>query len=163
MEKYKACLYGIEEVIDLRIKILEVFGESSLVISQVRGDWETRDKKLILYREHVVKLIPYFDDITFHYIMREENQLVDALATLSSMFKVKWKNEAPSIYIDHFDEPMYCLAMEDESDDNPWFNDIKRYLGRQEYPEKASITDKKALRRFSFKFFLNADVLYKSN
>lgn len=61
MTKYKECIYEIEASIDLRIKILEVYEDSTLVISQVRGYYETRDKKLILYREHVVKLIPYFD------------------------------------------------------------------------------------------------------
>ncbi|XP_050878627.1 uncharacterized protein LOC127082432 [Lathyrus oleraceus] len=89
MAEYEACIYGIEAAIDLRIKILEMYGDSTLVISQVLGDWKTRDKKLISYRENVVKLIPYFDEITFHYIPREENQLADALATLASMFKVK--------------------------------------------------------------------------
>lgn len=79
------------------------------------------------------------------------------------MFKVKWKNEAPVIHIYHLDEPTHCLAMEAESDDKLWFYDIKRYLERHEYPEKAPITDKKALRRFSSKFFLNGDVLYKRN
>lgn len=88
MAKYEACIYGIEVAIDLRIKILEVFGDSTLVISQVRGDWETRDKKLVSYIEHIVKMIPYFDEITFHYILRKENQVADALASLSSMFKL---------------------------------------------------------------------------
>lgn len=101
-----------------------MYGDSALVISQVRGDWETRDKKLIPYREHGVKLIPYFDEITFHYIPREENQLADTLATLASMFKVKWKDEAPIIRIYHLDEPVHCLATEAESDDKPWFYDI---------------------------------------
>ncbi|XP_050909952.1 uncharacterized protein LOC127123821 [Lathyrus oleraceus] len=73
MEEYEACIYDIEAAIDLRIKIFEVYRNSALVISQVRGDWETRDKKLVSYREHVVKLIPYFDEITFHYIPREGN------------------------------------------------------------------------------------------
>lgn len=118
---------------------------------------------MIPCRERIVKLIPYFDGITFHYIPRDGNQLDDALATLSSMFKVRWKNEPPNIRIDHLDEPTHCLGMEDESDDKPWFYGIKRYLERQEYPEKASITDKKALRIFSSKFFLNGDVLYKRN
>lgn len=79
------------------------------------------------------------------------------------MFKVKWRNEAPSIRIDHLDEPAHRLVIEDESEDKPWFYDIKRYMERLEYLEKASIIDKKDLRRFSSKFFLNMDVLYKSN
>ncbi|XP_050888694.1 uncharacterized protein LOC127093831 [Lathyrus oleraceus] len=119
MAEYEACIYGLEAAVDLRIKILEVFGDSALVISQVKGDWETRDSKLIPYKEHIRKLIPYFDEISFHHISREENQLVDALATLASMFKVKWKNEAPSVQIDHLDEPAHCLAIEVDPDDKP--------------------------------------------
>lgn len=70
MTEYEACIYDIEVDINLIIKILEVFGDYALVISQVRGDWETRDKKLISYKEQIVKLIPYFDEINFHYIPR---------------------------------------------------------------------------------------------
>ncbi|XP_050919335.1 uncharacterized protein LOC127136864 [Lathyrus oleraceus] len=163
MAEYEACIYGLEAAIDLRIKILEVFSDSALVISQVKGDWETRDSKLIPYKEHIRKLMPYFDEISFHHIFREENQLADALATLASMFKVKWKNEAPSIQIDHLDEPTHCLAIEADPDDKPWLYDIKTFLEKQQYPEGISITDKKALRILSSKFFLNGDVLYKRN
>lgn len=79
------------------------------------------------------------------------------------MFKVKWANEAPSITILRLDEPAHCLATEEESDDKPWFYDIKRYLEKHEYPENASITDKNSLRRLSSKFFLSGGVLYKRN
>ncbi|XP_050892959.1 uncharacterized protein LOC127098407 [Lathyrus oleraceus] len=163
MAECEACIFGLEAAIDLKIKILEVYGDSALVICQIRGEWEVRDPKLIPYKEHVSKLILYFDEVTFHHIPRAENQLVDALATLASMFKVKWKNEAPSFHIDYLDEPAYCLAAEEESDDYPWFRDIKKYLEKQEYPEDASITDKKYLRKLSAKFFLSGDVLYKRN
>ncbi|XP_050892835.1 uncharacterized protein LOC127098317 [Lathyrus oleraceus] len=128
MAEYEACIYGLEAAIDLRIKILEVFGDSALVISQVKGDWETRDIKLIPYKEHIRKLIPYFDEISFHHISREENQLAYALATLASMFKVKWKNEAPSIQIDHLAEPAHCLAIEVDPYNKPWFYDIKTFM-----------------------------------
>ncbi|XP_050909794.1 uncharacterized protein LOC127123634 [Lathyrus oleraceus] len=73
MEEYEACIFDIEVAIDLRIKILEVYKDSTLIISQVKGYWEARDHKLIPYKEHVLKLIPYFDEITFHHIPREDN------------------------------------------------------------------------------------------
>ncbi|XP_050896362.1 uncharacterized protein LOC127103119 [Lathyrus oleraceus] len=163
MAQYEACISSIKATIDLFITILEVYENSNLVISQVNGDWETHDHKLITYREHVLKLIPFFDEITFHHIPREENQIADALATISSMFKVKWTNETPSITNEHLGGPAYCLATDEESDDKPWFYDIKRYLEKQEYRENASITDKKTLRNLSAKFFLSGDVLYKRN
>ncbi|XP_050893788.1 uncharacterized protein LOC127100597 [Lathyrus oleraceus] len=78
MEKCEACIFDIEAAIGLNIKIFEVYRDSALVINKVKGEWEAR-------------VIPYFNEITFHHIPREENQFADALTTLSSMFKVKWK------------------------------------------------------------------------
>ncbi|XP_050894391.1 uncharacterized protein LOC127101103 [Lathyrus oleraceus] len=163
MADYMACIFGVEVVFDLRIKIVEVNGDSALVVSQVKGDWDTRDHKLIPLKEHVLKLIPYFDKFTFHHIPREENKIVDSLSTLSSMFKVKWKNEAPSFHLDYLDEPAYCLAVEDKAYGYPWFYDIMRFLESQKYLKEASITDKKYLQKLSCKFFLSEGVLYKRN
>ncbi|XP_050896965.1 uncharacterized protein LOC127103775 [Lathyrus oleraceus] len=163
MDEYEACIYGIEAAIGLRIKFLEVYGDSTLVISQTKGEWEMRHPNLILYREHVMKLIPYFKEITFDHIPREENHLSDALATLASMFKVKWANEAPSIKIMRLDEPTFFYTDDEVQDGKPWFYDIKRYLEKQEYLEDASNTNKKTLKKLSAMFFLNGDVLYKRN
>lgn len=163
MAEYDACIFDIEAAIDIRIKILEVYGDSVLVISQVKGYWDTKDNKLIPYKEHVLKLIPYFDEITFNHIPQEENQLVDALSTLASMFKVKWKNEAPYFHLNYLDELVYYFAAKDETDDYPWFYDIMRFLDNQEYPKDTSITDNKYLRKLSSKFFLSGGVMYKRN
>lgn len=57
IEEYEVCILGIEAVIDLWIKILEVYGDLALVIYQIKGEWETRDAKLIPYRAYVMELI----------------------------------------------------------------------------------------------------------
>ena len=86
---------GLQAAIDLRIKFLSVFGDSALVINQIKGEWDTKHPNLIPYRECVLTLIPHFTKITFEHFPREDNQLADALATMAYMFKVKWDNEAP--------------------------------------------------------------------
>jgi len=154
---------GLEAAIDYRIKILEVYGDSALFIYQIKGEWETRHPKLTPYPNHVFKLMKYFDEITFHHIPREENQVADALAMLSSMYKVKFHNEAPLIKVERRDEPAFCLSIEEASDGTPWYHDIKVYIENQEYPANVSNRDKKTLRRLETKFFLNGDVLYKRN
>lgn len=164
MAEYEACIMGLKAAIDLRIKILNVYGDSALVINQVKGEWDTKHSNLIPYQEHVLTLIPYFEEITFEHIPREENQLADALATMSSMFKVRWDSKAPMITIDRLHEPAYCYEVDtDGVEEKPWFHKVKRYLEDQEYPEGASINDKKFLRRFSAKFFLSNKILYKRN
>lgn len=79
------------------------------------------------------------------------------------MYKMIWPNHLPSIEVMRFDEPAQCLATTDESDDKPWFYDIKCYLEKQKYSVDASSIDKRTLRRLALKFFLNGDVLYKRN
>ena len=109
-------------------------------------------------------LISYFEGITFEHILQEENQLADVLATMSSMFKVGWENEAHRITIERFDEQVHCYEVDtDEVEEKPWYYEVKRYLEAQEYPEGASIIDKKFLRRFSAMFFLSNRILYKRN
>ena len=45
--EYEACVIGFEATVDLKIKILEVYGDSALVVYQVRGDWDTRHPNLV--------------------------------------------------------------------------------------------------------------------
>ena len=106
---------------------MDVFGDSTLVIIQVKGDWDTKHPNLIPYKELVLSQIPYFEEITFEHFPGEENQLVDALATMSSMFKVRWDNEAPMIMIERFDEPTHCYDLDTDTE-NPWYHEVMRYL-----------------------------------
>ena len=62
----------------------------------------------------MLTLLPQFEDVTFEHFPREENQLKDALATMSSMFKVRWDNEAPHITIESLHEPAHCCDIETE-------------------------------------------------
>ena len=59
---------GIKATIDLRIKFLDVYGDSALVISLIKGEWDTKQPNLIPHKEHVLTLIPYFKEITFEHI-----------------------------------------------------------------------------------------------
>lgn len=74
--------------------------------------------------------------------------MTDALETLSAMFKATWPHE-PRIMIRNFEEPVHCFAIEEGHHNKPWFYDIKKYLEKQEYPENASIIDKRTLRKLA--------------
>ncbi|GAU51646.1 hypothetical protein TSUD_414680 [Trifolium subterraneum] len=161
--EYEACIMGIEEAIDLRIKVLDIYGDSALVINQIKGEWETRHSGLIPYKDYARRLLTFFNKVELHHIPREENQMADALATLSSMFKVNQWNDMPRINIMRLERPAHVFATEEVIDDKPWFYEIKRFLQSQEYPLGASNKDKKTLRRLAGNFFLTGDILYKRN
>ncbi|RDY07273.1 Retrovirus-related Pol polyprotein, partial [Mucuna pruriens] len=85
MAEYEACTMGLLMTLEYQVKRFKVFGDSALVIYQLRGEWEMRDAKLIPYHDHVREIVTAFDMVTFHHIPREENQMEDALTTLSVM------------------------------------------------------------------------------
>ena len=66
--EYEACIMGLRAAIERNIEILEVYGDSTLVIYQIRGDWEVRDSKLVKYNDLVAGLIKEFKEITFNYL-----------------------------------------------------------------------------------------------
>jgi len=59
MAEYEACALGIQVAIDFNVKLLKVYRDSALVIRQLRGEWETRDHKLIPYQAYIKKLIEF--------------------------------------------------------------------------------------------------------
>ena len=82
---------------DSNVKLLKGYGDAELVIHQLRGEWETRDPKLILYKAYIKEMANSFDEISFHHVPREENQMADALATLASMFQLTPHGDLPYI------------------------------------------------------------------
>ena len=74
MAEYEVCIMGLRAVMDLGIKSLIIFGDSALVISQIKGEWDMKHPNLIPYKEHVLTLIPHFKEITFeHFNERKIN------------------------------------------------------------------------------------------
>ena len=61
MAEYEACIFGLKATIDLGINSLIVFGDSALIISQIKGEWDTKHPNLIPYKEHVLTLVPHFE------------------------------------------------------------------------------------------------------
>ena len=81
--EYEACIMGLEEVMNLRIKYLDVFGDATLVVNQIKGDWETDQPDLIPYRDYARRISTFFTKVKFHHIPRDENRMADALAILA--------------------------------------------------------------------------------
>ena len=49
MAEYETCVLGLQAAIEKKIKSLNVYGDSTLVICQLNGEGETRDSKLVPY------------------------------------------------------------------------------------------------------------------
>ena len=86
MAEYEACIYGVEAALAAGAKDLLVYGDCLLVISQANEEWEVKEERLKLFRGYLKTLMRGFDKCLFIHLSRDENQMADALAMLSSMW-----------------------------------------------------------------------------
>ncbi|XP_052877211.1 uncharacterized protein LOC108451631 [Gossypium arboreum] len=122
----------------------------------LKGEWETRDTKLINYQKLVLELIEEFDDITFYYLPRDENQMANALAILASMIKVNKQEDMKPIKMSIYEAPAHCYNIDEkeEKENHPWYQDILQYVRNREYPDQTTENDKKTLRRLASDYVL---------
>ena len=71
--EHEACTYGLEVVTKIKIKKLNVYGDSMLIICQVKGEWQTKYEKLSPYQKYLFKLVENFDEIEFTHLGRDKN------------------------------------------------------------------------------------------
>nr|XP_016457773.1 PREDICTED: uncharacterized protein LOC107781562 [Nicotiana tabacum] len=124
--EYEACIMGMNMAVDLDVKELLIMGDSDLIIRQAQGEWETRDIKLIPYRQHVEDLSKRFKSFEFKYIPRFHNELADALATLALMLSCRGNVHIDPLEIQIRERHGYCNAIEIEPDVQPWLVETKR-------------------------------------
>ena len=119
MVEYEACIIGLQVATDKKVKKLKVYGDSALIIYQLRGDWITHDSKLILYYQFVIEMIKYFEQIDLNHLPWKENQIADALATLAAMFKVNSSDEVQLIHMSIKEDLVHCSQIEEKMDGKP--------------------------------------------
>jgi hypothetical protein len=82
--EYEALLLGLEIAKDMGIKILNIKGDSNLVILQVKNKYACKSERLRRYRNAIWDTIEFFDAIDLIAIPRDQNSLADSLAVSTS-------------------------------------------------------------------------------
>ncbi|XP_070017070.1 uncharacterized protein [Nicotiana sylvestris] len=124
--------------IDMNIQELVVIRDSYLLIYQMRGEWVTKNSKILPYMHHVQELRKRSTKTEFQHVPKIQNKFADALVTLSSMIQHLDKNFIDPIHVKIHDQPAYCTHVEEEAYEIPWFHHIKEYLTKGGYPELAN-------------------------
>ncbi|XP_059281021.1 uncharacterized protein LOC132034655 [Lycium ferocissimum] len=127
----------------------------------VRGEWATKNEKIIPYVRLVKRLADRFQEVKFKHIPRSQNDFADALAIIASMIQHPDSKYIDLIRVKIRDQPTHCAFVEAEIDGKPWYADIKMYLVKGEYPEGITINQKNTIRKLANGFFLNKNILYK--
>jgi ribonuclease HI len=161
MAEYEACIGGLRLALESGVRRLQVFGDSLLVISQVNGDWKTKDVKLIPYHDCLQQLISHFDYIKFAFMNRKRNAYADALATLASWIEVPYGHQE-EITVSTTERPAYYLVIEEEPRDGlPWFYDIQNYLEHGMFPPEATTNDRRMLTKIASRYVMGGGQLYR--
>ena len=85
MAEYEAYIFRIDAALAAGAKDLLVYRDFLLVISQANEEWEVKEERLKPYNGYLKTLMKGFAKCLFIHLSRDENQMLDALATLSSI------------------------------------------------------------------------------
>jgi ribonuclease HI len=86
--KYEALLHGIKYLRDLGARDVDVFGDSKLIVQQVREDSQCLNGVLNSYRDRYLDIIKLFDTFSIKHIPQEENSWANRLAQQTSGYVV---------------------------------------------------------------------------
>ncbi|XP_070012577.1 uncharacterized protein [Nicotiana sylvestris] len=104
---------------------LHFYYTNNMAEYEIQGEWETRDLKLISYRQCLNDLCLWFRSIEFRHIPRIHNEVADDLATLASMLHHPDKAYVDHLHIQVRDQHAYCNVVKEELEGEPWFHDIR--------------------------------------
>ena len=85
--KYEALVQGIRKAIELKVKNLKVFGDSEIIVKQVRNQIHCISPHLKAYQKEACDLLKGFNAFNIVSIPRLKNEAADLLAN-SAMWKL---------------------------------------------------------------------------
>jgi ribonuclease HI len=78
--EYESLLHGLEFLRTWGARDVDVFGDSNLIVQQIKGDSQCLDGVLNSYRNECLDIVKLFDTFSIKHIPREENSWVNRLA-----------------------------------------------------------------------------------
>ena len=168
--EYEALVIGLEVALEMKIQSLEVFGDSLLVIKQMRGEFAVKHENLIPYYEKAKGLLDQFQDIALNHIPRSKNGKADALAKLAASLTLP---EERDIQITIGERHVLSQSMErveeentvnlitflNNANENDWRQPVKDYIQKGVLPE--DLKKRVDVRRRAARFVVCNDTLYK--
>ena len=86
--KYEALIVGLKILKKFNVKRILVYGNSELVIKQVKGEYQDKHPRMWAYRNAVLDILRLFPDYTLTCVPRVQNVIAASLATTESNLKI---------------------------------------------------------------------------
>ena len=96
------------------------------------------------YHQCLQKWSSKFSKIQYQYVLRMQNQIANALATIASIMDGPKEDEDRSVVLEQKEEPAYCMTIEEDEERNgegEWFSNILQYLKNGTYSESTDKND----------------------
>ncbi|KAJ1406581.1 Ribonuclease H domain [Sesbania bispinosa] len=77
--EYEALILGLRMAEDMKVKRLQIKGDSNLVIRQLKGEYGVKEQSLAVYRDEALRLLNLFEEVEAVHVPRAENKHTDAL------------------------------------------------------------------------------------
>lgn len=77
--EYHGVRLGLEKALEMGMKTVDFRVDSMLVVNQLKGIYEIKNRELWPIHERIQELITHFEKVTFTHVKREFNQLADGM------------------------------------------------------------------------------------
>ena len=119
--KYEALNVGLKILIKLNAKRISVYGDSELVIKQVRGEYQAKHPRMRAYRNAVLDILNLFSEYTLTCVPHTQNSIDDALAKVASSLKIPMNSSNKfEIHVKHHptipDNQRYWQVFQDDEE-----------------------------------------------
>ncbi|GAU41112.1 hypothetical protein TSUD_398080 [Trifolium subterraneum] len=129
--EYEAFLAGLRLAEDMGAEEIKIFTDSQLVASQVSGEYQTKEERLLEYLNLNKKKLTKFKEAEVKHVPREHNARAYVLSKLASTRRKKAGNQSliqETLIKPHIDkaiEVMHIYAIDDQSWMAPVYNFLK--------------------------------------
>lgn len=77
--EYHGVRLGLEKALEMEAKTIDFRVDSLLVVNQLNGIYQIKNRELWPINERIRELLPRFEKVTFMHVRREFNQLADGM------------------------------------------------------------------------------------
>ena len=79
-----ALLIGFQLAHEMGVRYLEAYGNSKLIVNQLKGEYEVRHEDLVPYYHTVIKMANLFDNFYIGHVFRSQNTKANVLAAVAA-------------------------------------------------------------------------------
>ena len=78
--EYTGLIHGLQAAVARNVRQIEVYGDSELVIKQMKGEYKVKNVVLQGMHQKAQSLARHFSQISYHWVERSKNKPADALS-----------------------------------------------------------------------------------